>query len=340
MRIALVGTALVTYSFLRLTLEHLFLDLWGPRPHMMEQGTPVEAASDGGDRVYVVSMQGTPGVHASNQERLDDFLAKWKEKCGLTATKQTMFEHCPGIHDPRRGYGLTISFLLCLQRAKDLGEKVAFVFEDDARLLDDTLCDKNSRAEYLSGLPDNAFLTFLGGHTWKYPKNTTGSFSPLSPQPFRETLSSYGCPGGEKVAFVFEDDARLLDVTLCDKNSRAEYLSGLPDNVFLTFLGGHRFKYPKNTTGSFSPLSPQPFRETSRSFGTYGFAVPQHSLDILIETIKDDLLYGQRKKDDTHLNHKYLTVEKNWYLSAQKHNLKMYAANPLLVWHQGGYSNT
>uniref|UniRef100_A0A7S4K0J3 Uncharacterized protein n=1 Tax=Odontella aurita TaxID=265563 RepID=A0A7S4K0J3_9STRA len=265
MRIALVGTALVTYSFLRLTLEHLFLDLWGPRPHMMEQGTPVEAASDGGDRVYVVSMQGTPGVHASNQERLDDFLAKWKEKCGLTATKQTMFEHCPGIHDPRRGYGLTISFLLCLQRAKDLGEKVAF---------------------------------------------------------------------------VFEDDARLLDVTLCDKNSRAEYLSGLPDNVFLTFLGGHRFKYPKNTTGSFSPLSPQPFRETSRSFGTYGFAVPQHSLDILIETIKDDLLYGQRKKDDTHLNHKYLTVEKNWYLSAQRHNLKMYAANPLLVWHQEGYSNT
>uniref|UniRef100_A0A7S4NCE7 Uncharacterized protein n=1 Tax=Odontella aurita TaxID=265563 RepID=A0A7S4NCE7_9STRA len=265
MRIALVGTALVTYSFLRLTLEHLFLDLWGPRPHMMEQGTPVEAASDGGDRVYVVSMQGTPGVHASNQERLDDFLAKWKEKCGLTATKQTMFEHCPGIHDPRRGYGLTISFLLCLQRAKDLGEKVAFVFEDDARLLDVTLCDKNSRAEYLSGLPDNAFLTFLGGHTWKYPKNTTGSFSPLSPQPFRETLSSYG---------------------------------------------------------------------------SYGFAVPQRNLDILIETIKDDLLNGQRKKDGTHQHHTWLDLETNWYLSAQKHNLKMYAANPLLVWHQGGYSNT
>lgn len=221
------------------------------------------------DGIFVISLQGSPSADKRNQGRLDAFKEKWAQSCGSAP----QIHHCPGAYDVRRGYGLTKSWLLCLERAKAMDLEVTVIFEDDARLFERaeslSFCDAEKRRNLLwSGLPEDTFLAFLGGHSWKY--SNTG-----------------------------EDT---------------------------------------NTTNSF-PAKPVPFRETSFSYGTYGFAVPRQSLDLLLETIRGDIAHGFLDENGKrHLD--FLSPEKSWYRTAHNLGKKIYAIHPLAVWHEGGFSNT
>lgn len=213
--------------------------------------------------IFVISMQGTPGVHKKNEGRLDSFKEKWRKVCGTTSTN---IVHCPGVVDKRRGYGLTTSWLLCLVKAKEYDLDVTVIFEDDARLFDrsTSFCDVSKRREeYWSTIPSDAFIAFLGGHSWEYV-----------------------------------DDIKTRDDT------------------------------------------EQQYQELSFSYGTYGFAIPRSSFPQLLDTIKDDIVEGFKDENNVHQHHNYLSPEKSWYRAAKRAKKKVYAANPLVVWHEGGFSNT
>lgn len=120
--------------------------------------------------VFVISLQGTSGVDYRNEGRLDAFRSKWQESCKLAPP--TYIEHCPGVFDSRRGYGVTLSLLLCLQHAKEFNLDVTVILEDDARLFEHStdFCDIAKRKEkYWDGLPRDTFIAFMGGHNWEYP---------------------------------------------------------------------------------------------------------------------------------------------------------------------------
>lgn len=222
--------------------------------------------------IFVISMQGTPGVDARNEGRFDEFQSKWNASCNTsnnhTATPitHTNIVHCPGVYEPRRGYGLTLSWLLCLERAKDYDLDVTVIFEDDARLFDrsvDSFCDwKVRQKEYWQHLPKDAFLAFLGGHNWEYPSKT------------------------------IENDVETK------------------------------------------------YKELKLSFGTYAFAVPRDSLQSLLDTIKEDIVGGFRDENGKHLHHNFLSPERSWYRAAERKGKKIYGVNPLVIWHEGGFSNT
>jgi len=152
-----------------------------------------------------------------------------------------------------------------------------------------------------------------------------------------------------EVNVIFEDDARLFErpesLFFCDAEKRRNMLwSGLPEDAFITFLGGHGWKYQNageegtDVANSFAANSIQ-FRETSFSYGAYGFAVSRQSLDLLLETIRGDISNGWRDEDGI-LHEEFLSPEKSWYHVARNHGKKMYAIHPLIVWHEGGFSNT
>lgn len=212
------------------------------------------------DRIFVVSMQNTLSADSRNQGRFDQFMESWEKSCGHPID----VEYCHGINDPRRGFGLTLSFLLCLLRAKDMNLDVTIIFEDDARLNEMALdfCDADQRRmNYWSMLPKDAMLVFLGGHSWEYSNPPQGN--------------------------------------------KAQY------------------------------------RETSMSFGTYGYAVPKSGLRSLINAVEEDLVTGgHRDKNGLLVSSDYLSPEHNWYRAAKSIGMKIYSIDPLTVWHQGGFSNT
>jgi len=223
------------------------------------------------DGIFVISLQGSTSADKRNEGRLDAFKEKWHHSCGGAAPQ---IHHCPGVIDARRGYGLTISLLQCLERAKQMDLEVNVIFEDDARLFERPeslyFCDAEKRRNMLwSGLPEDSFITFLGGHSWKYQNA----------------------------------DEDGTDVT----NS--------------------------NAANSIQ------FRETSFSYGAYGFAVSRQSLDLLLDTIRGDIANGWRDEDGI-LHKEFLSPEKSWYHAVHNLGKKMYAVHPLIVWHEGGFSNT
>merc|ERR1711957_116873 len=92
----------------------------------------------------------------------------------------------------------------------------------------------------------------------------------------------------------------------------------------------------ENTKDSLHPVQ---FRETARSYGTYGFAVPRRSLDLLLATIRSDIAHGfVDEKGERHQT--FLSPERSWYRTARDLKKKVYAIHPLTVWHEGGFSNT
>ena len=112
--------------------------------------------------IFVISLQGTPGAHESNQGRLDLFKEKWRMSCG-SSFDSTNIEHCPAVFDKRRGYGVTLAWILCLWRARQLDEEVAIFLEDDARLFENStqeFCDIDNRGELLSKLPSDTFVAW------------------------------------------------------------------------------------------------------------------------------------------------------------------------------------
>jgi len=221
------------------------------------------------DAIFVISLQGTPGADERNEGRLELFKRKWAQSCGLAP----QIHHCLGVTDARRGYGLTMAWRLCLEKAKSMDLETVVIFEDDARLFERAasliFCDAQKRQDLIwSHLPADAFLAFLGGHEWKYP------------------------------------------------NTRDE----------------------SSTTDSFQS-KPLQFLETSFSYGTYGYAVPRQSLDVLLATIRSDIAHGfVDEHGKRHQN--FLSPEKSWYHTAHQLKKKIYAIHPLVVWHEGGFSNT
>jgi len=239
-------------------------------PHPTANSTHASNADP--STIFVISMQGTPGVDTRNEGRFDEFQSKWHASCNKSNINTTApiihtnIVHCPGVYEPRRGYGLALSWLLCLERAKDYDLDVTVVFEDDARLFDrsvDSFCDwKVRREEYWNQLPKDAFLAFLGGHNWEYPSNAV------------------------------ENDVETM------------------------------------------------YKELKSSFGTYAFAVPRESLTSLLDTIKEDIVGGFRDENGKHLHHNFLSPERSWYRAAERRGKKIYGVNPLVIWHEGGFSNT
>ena len=218
----------------------------------------------GGDGLYVISLQGTSGADKRSEGRLDAFSQAWERSCG----SPPKINHCPGVMDARRGYGLTRSWLQCLEMARTMDLDVTIIFEDDARLFERdsslSFCNATARkTEFWSRLPDDTFLVFLGGHTWTY-------------------ADGEGESGGGS--------------------------SGLGE-----------------------------YREASSSYGTYGFALPRKSFDEILGTIRNDIDHGF--VDEEGVTHKdFLSPERSWYSKAKVLGKKIYAASPLTVWHEGGYS--
>ena len=264
-------------------LERLMIRAEKAQDNLVEDAAEIRfnasAAPSNISTIFVISMQGTPGVHSSNQGRLDDFKRKWEDACG-TMVPIPKIVHCHGVFDPRRGYGITISQLICMQKAKKAEQDISLFFEDDARLYNESaaaFCNEESRSsEILSNMPNDTLIALLGGHTWEYAED-----------------SSFG-----------NDDEYAISQT--------------------------------------KPRTYQ-YRDTVKSFGAYGFAVPRRNLDLLVRTLEDDLIYGFRDENNGrrgNVIHDNLSPETSFYRTARLTGLKIYAIDPLLVWHQGGFSNT
>ncbi|KAL7526168.1 hypothetical protein ACHAWF_001656 [Thalassiosira exigua] len=236
-----------------------------PRSDEIGRAIPDANATEG---IFVVSMQGTPGVDKRNARRLDAFKRKWKEKCGTVPE----IRHCPGVYHPRRGFGVTTSFYFCLIEAQERDLDVTVVFEDDARLEAKAaaFCDgEHRRRELYSNLPDDTFVAHLGGHGWIYQND----------------------PGGE-----------------ADRQDGTD--------------------------------SPYRFRPSSKSYGAYGYVVPRKSLRHLLEMFEFDLVNGMVHWNGTHKTHGSVSPEYSFYRYAELRGETVYAVDPLVVWHEGGFSNT
>ena len=212
--------------------------------------------------IFIISLQGTPGAHESNNGRLDLFKEKWRNTCGSSSVTHINFEHCPGVIDKRRGYGLTTTWMLCLWRAKQLDEEYFTFLEDDARLFENStqteeFCDPNQRRELLSKLPGDTFLAFMGGHSWSY-----------------------------------EDSEAIV-----------------------------------------------PYRRVRHSYGAYGMIIPRYSLNDFHSALSHGIVRGSKDRK-LNVHHNSLDPEPNFYRAARECHKRIYAYNPLVIWHEGGYSNT
>ena len=104
---------------------------------------------------------------------------------------------CPGGVSKRRGYGLSRAFVGCLDLANKRGANYNLFFEDDARLVDKTLCKPSN----WPNLPLDTFVVLLGGHAWKglgnvvngYQKATAsyGSYAFMVPKANVQDLSNF-----------------------------------------------------------------------------------------------------------------------------------------------------
>jgi hypothetical protein len=159
--------------------------------HLSQQKQPY-------DGIFVISLQGTPNADPHNEGRLDDFKKAWRKSCG----SDPEINVCPGVMDDRRGYGLTRSWLNCLQMARNMNLEVTMVFEDDARLFDNVsslnFCDAEKRqGKVWQNVPEDTFIAFLGGHTWTYADQGVKKKERLGSQhsQYLETSFSYGTYG-------------------------------------------------------------------------------------------------------------------------------------------------
>ena len=87
--------------------------------------------------------------------------------------------------------------------------------------------------------------------------------------------------------------------------------------------GGHTWKYA-------DPSSEEKYRKTLGSYGSYGFMVPVRNMETLRAGWNQELA----------TNAATLSPDVSWYKHAAAAGKSVYARDPLLVWHEGGYSNT
>ena len=123
--------------------------------------------------VYVISLQGVPGADAGNEGRFDKFVAHWKHECG----ESIQIQLCPGILDPRRGYGLTRTYVQCISKAIADRVVAATFLEDDARLFPNVkkFCSHGANGNmFEKQMPRDAFILMLGGHGFEFPPRESG----------------------------------------------------------------------------------------------------------------------------------------------------------------------
>lgn len=144
-------------------------------------------------------------------------------------------------------------------------------------------------------------------------------------------------------AFVFlEDDARLFNSQFCSATYRQSLWSSIPEDAFLLLLGGHTWKYADEISSGNVP-----FRESTFSYGTYGFVLPSR-----------DQVLSLKHGYQWHLHHPLIDFENKPIASPDKYlyqhvaptnaqrsmdvgkRSKIYVTNPLIVYHKAGYSNT
>ena len=151
------------------------------------------------DGIFVITLQGTPNANPHNKGRLDSFKEAWQKSCGTDPEIHV----CHGVMDDRRGYGVTRSWLNCLQMARHMDLEVTVVFEDDARLFDResslNFCDAVKRqSKVWADMPKDTFIAFLGGHTWTYAhqgEEKQERLGSLQPSQYLETSFSFGAYG-------------------------------------------------------------------------------------------------------------------------------------------------
>ena len=155
---AIAGAIVLGVLFFSATLHRIiFTTRAAPAPAIAPSRNTTEQNSTR-THVYVVTLQGVAGADEHNAGRLDRFFSKWEAMCGRDGPAFTV---CPGIIDKRKGYGLTRTYINCLDRANATGAHAAFFLEDDALPFDAALCTDRSRAAMMHHAPDDAFLVML-----------------------------------------------------------------------------------------------------------------------------------------------------------------------------------
>ena len=191
----------------------------------------------------VVSLSNVQGAPKENRLRLQAFLDHFKETCGPNIE----FNVCPGNLDTRMGYGITKSFVQCLQHAYNDNVDIAYVFEDDARLLSNDFCDVDKRNRIWAQAPKDSYVMLLGGHKW--------------------TAKASGDPS---------------------------------------------------------------YRHITYSYGAYAFSLRRSEMPDLIEGWTQELRSGKSR----------LSPDVTWFGLAEKQEQKLYAVQPLMIKHPVGWSNT
>lgn len=136
----------------------------------------------------------------------------------------------------------------------------------------------------------------------------------------------------EPFVIFFEDDAKLTDPSFCRRSFRSQVWSDVPEDTFVLMLGGYKFVDTKNQShGRFS--------YSTKSYGTYGFALSPSKIPVL----RDRWLYDLDNPRYIRGKGKMIPIvspDITWYYEAEKRNEKVYATNPLLFWHDRTFSNT
>lgn len=110
---------------------------------------------------YVVSLENVAGSDRRNSGRLTSFLERSQKMCGAASPEWIVID---GQLSKRRGAGLTSAFITILQHALQHAFSTAYIFEDDALMLNPLLCSARFRRALEREEPPNTFLTVFAGH--------------------------------------------------------------------------------------------------------------------------------------------------------------------------------
>jgi len=132
----------------------------------------------------------------------------------------------------------------------------------------------------------------------------------------------------QAVSIFLEDDARLADTNFCNIDNQNVIWKSRPSDTLLMLLGGHNWKL-----GSQDRFK-QHFRWMQYSLGAYAVAVPYENLKTLQEWFRNDISHG------AHFLTESLSPDISWYELAENQNKRIYAVDPLVVYHNMSYSNT
>ena len=127
-----------------------------------------------------------------------------------------------------------------------------------------------------------------------------------------------------EIAAFFEDDAMP---TALGSNFDCLRAKAVPTDAFVIMFGGHNFEY--GDTDDVIRGSCR-YKHVTRSFGTYGFAVPRASLLALQAGYQTDLQRPERN----------LAPDTSWFNFATQAGKRIYVTQPHNVYHPAGYSNT